>query len=77
MATEAQLKAQAKYDKENTKQVILKLNLTTDADIIEKLKSVPNKQGYLKQLVRDDMRIGADVLSLDSIKFLLLPIVKK
>ena len=77
MATTAQLKAQAKYDKENTKQILLKLNLTNDADIIEKLNSESNKQGYIKQLVRNDMRTSSDVLTLDSIKFLLMPIVKK
>lgn len=77
MATKAQLKAQAKYDKENTKQILLKLNLSSDADIIGKLNAEPNKQGYIKQLVRNDMRTSSDVLTLESIKFLLMPIVKK
>lgn len=77
MATTAQLKAQAKYDKENTKQILLKLNLANDADIIEKLNAESNKQGYIKQLVRNDMRTSSDVLTLDSIKFLLMPIMKK
>ena len=77
MATTAQLKAQAKYDKENTKQILLKLNLANDADIIEKLNAESNKQGYIKQLVRNDMRASSDVLTLDSIKFLLMPIMKK
>ena len=77
MATKAQLKAQAKYDKSNTKQVILKLNLINDADIIEKLNFESNKQGYIKKLVRCDMKNSSDILTLDSIKFLLMPIVKK
>lgn len=45
----------ARYDAKNTIQIKMKLNLTTDADIIEKLKEVENKQGYIKQLIRDDI----------------------
>lgn len=54
-ATPAQARASAKYDKENTKQIILKLNLKTDADILQKLESVPNRQGYIKDLIRADL----------------------
>lgn len=56
--TPAQKKAQAKYDKENTTQVRLKLNLKTDLDILEKLASVPSKQGYIKGLIRADIANG-------------------
>lgn len=55
MATEAQIKAQAKYDAKNTRQVHLKLNRRTDWDILEKLSSVPSKQGYIKALIRSDL----------------------
>lgn len=54
--SEAQKRAQAKYDKANTKQVIMKLNKITDADILEILDQTPNVQGYIKQLIRDDVR---------------------
>ena len=54
-STEAQLKAAAKYDKANTKSVFLKLNIKTDADILEYLDTVGNKQGYIKELIRKDM----------------------
>ncbi len=54
--SEAQKRAQAKYDKANTKQVIMKLNKITDADILEVLDQTPNVQGYIKQLIRDDIR---------------------
>lgn len=77
MATKAQIKAQAKYDKENTKQVILKLNLNNDADILAKLENEKNKQGYIKELVRRDMRSAENILSIEAIKYLLLPVVKK
>lgn len=56
MATEAQIKAQAKYDAENTRQIHLKLNCRTDVDVLEKLDSVANKQGYIKELIRADLR---------------------
>jgi len=55
MTTEAQKKAKAKYDKANTKQIMLKLNLKTDADILDQLDSVENKQGYIKDLIRKDL----------------------
>ena len=43
------------WDRNNTKQFKLKLNFNTDADIIERLEKVVNRQGYLKQLIRDDI----------------------
>lgn len=55
MATEAQIKAQAKYDAKNTRQLHLKLNRRTDWDVLEKLDSVPSKQGYIKELIRADL----------------------
>lgn len=56
MATrEARNKAQAKYNKANTTQITLRLNRNTEADIIEHLQAQPNKQGYLKALIRKDM----------------------
>lgn len=52
---EARNKAQQKYNKEHTTQITLRLNLKTEADIIEHLQAQPNKQGYLKALIRKDM----------------------
>ena len=48
--------AQAKYDAQHTVQIKLKLNKETDADILEQLAKVGNKQGYIKELIRKDMR---------------------
>lgn len=45
----------ARYDSVNCRTYGLKLNKKTDADIIEKLASVPTMQGYIKQLIRDDI----------------------
>ena len=55
-SSEARLRANAKYDKTNTKSILLKLNLKTDSDILEKLEEVGNKQGYIKELIRRDMK---------------------
>lgn len=56
MATsEAQMRANAKYDAKATMQIKMKLNKNTDADIIQKLESVDNKQGYIKALIRADL----------------------
>ena len=46
---------QAKHDKECTKRLSCKLNLKTDADILAWLDRMPNKQGYIKQLIREDI----------------------
>ena len=56
MATsKAQLRAQAKYDKDNTVQIKLKLNKKTDKDIIDRLAAADNIQGYIKELIRLDI----------------------
>lgn len=56
-ASKAQLRAQAKYDKENTIQIKLKLNKKTDADIIDYLSRQENKQGFIKTIIREFMRL--------------------
>lgn len=61
MATKAQIKATAKYDKANTTQVLLKLNKKTDIDIIEWLEQVGSKQGYIKALIREDIKNIEDI----------------
>lgn len=53
--TKASLEYIANYNKEKTTGIYLKLNNKHDADIIEKLKSVDNKQGYIKNLIRSDL----------------------
>lgn len=46
--------SQNKWLKENTKGFYLRLNNKTDADIIQHLESVENKQAYVKELIRMD-----------------------
>lgn len=35
-----------------------KLNKTTEADLIEHLEAQPNKQGYIRSLIKKDMDSG-------------------
>ena len=53
--TDAQKRAVERYDGENTVQIKMKLNIKTDADILQRLSEVGNKQGYIKELIRKDI----------------------
>ncbi len=44
-----------KYQKEFIRQIKFTLHIVHDADILQKLDSVENKQGYLKELIRRDI----------------------
>ena len=55
MASKAQIKASNKYNKEKTLTICLRLNKETDKDIIDILESVKSKQGYIKELIREDL----------------------
>ena len=54
-STESQIRASVKYNKENTVQISLKLNRSTDADLIDSLNRIANKQAYIKELIRRDI----------------------
>lgn len=43
------------YNKQFCKQYKIKLNTKHEPDLIEWLDNQPNKQGYIKQLIRQDM----------------------
>ena len=60
MTTAAQRAANARYDRANTKQVSVKLNIKTDADILAHLDMQASVQGYIKRLVREDMLAMAE-----------------
>ena len=56
MSTQAQKRASIKYDALNTTRLYVRLNNKTDADILEHLDQIENKQGYVKNLIRKDMK---------------------
>lgn len=47
-----QYEQQKRYDAENTVRTNIKLNKTTDADILDALNRVPSKQGFIKDAIR-------------------------
>ena len=53
--TEAQKRARKKYEARVKKTYIIKLHTELDADIIEKLETVENRNGYIKELIRRDI----------------------
>ena len=43
------------YEKENIRQIKLKLNRKTETELIEWIEKQENIQGYIKRLIREDM----------------------
>lgn len=56
MTTESQKEAKRRYEKENTKMYCFKLNKKYDADIMEHLEGIKNRQGYIKDLIRKNIK---------------------
>ena len=54
--SEAQKRSSIKYEKENLVRVALSINKNTESEIAEWLSQRDNKQGYLKELIRADMK---------------------
>ena len=50
----------SRYNKLNTTTLCIRLNRKTDTDIIERLKAVQSKQGYVKRLIRQDIKRELD-----------------
>lgn len=57
-ASEAQKAAVRRYQQRTTYPVKLKLNIRTDADIIQWLEQQPSKQGAVKRLIKRDILKG-------------------
>lgn len=53
--SEAKLRSNARYKDRNCKTITMSLCYNTDGDLIEYLTSMENRQGYLRQLIRNDM----------------------
>lgn len=51
-----------KYDRVHARSITMKFNKKYDADVLDKLDNVNNKQGYVKQLIRDDLAKEAETL---------------
>ena len=55
ISSDARIRANTKYNASHTKQIPLRFNLNTDKDILDRLYSVDNIQGYIKSLIRADI----------------------
>ncbi len=55
MAVRKYAKYQKKYEKENLRQINVKLNRKTDNKLIEWLDKQANVQGYIKRIITEDM----------------------
>lgn len=49
------LTPQQRYRRKNVKNVTLNFNMATESDIYDHVQKQPNKQGYVKGLIRKDM----------------------
>lgn len=61
MITDAQKRAQAKYDRDHTRLLTMKINTATDADVLEWWDACQNKQGSVKRLIRQEIDGYADL----------------
>lgn len=53
--TEAQKRRKAKYDGKILKRVMIEF-YPQDAELLEKVKSQPSQQAYIKELIRKDLK---------------------
>ena len=53
--TDAQRRAKAKYKSQKVKKILVEF-YATDTELWEKLQAQDNKQGYIKELIRKDLK---------------------
>ncbi|MBO7663896.1 MAG: hypothetical protein J6U01_11050 [Clostridia bacterium] len=49
-----------KYEKDNLRQIRLKINRKTEPELLEWIEKQENIQGYIKRLILEDMDKGKD-----------------
>ena len=57
-SSQAKISANARYNDKMVVQFKMGLNKKTDADVIERLNQQNSKQGYIKDLIRKDIKEG-------------------
>ena len=53
--TERKLTPQERYDRKNTRRIVLKLNLKHDADVLEWIDAQETMQGGIKRAIREQI----------------------
>ena len=56
MATKSQVNASNKYNKANTTAFTFRFNNEYDSDIINHLQGLDNKNGYIKEVIRENIK---------------------
>lgn len=56
MVSDAQRRASRKYDQANTKNYPIKINRKTESEIFNHLERCENVNGYIKELIKQDMK---------------------
>lgn len=56
----ANIKYLNNYEKENLRQIRLKINRKTEPELLEWIEKQDNIQGYIKRLITEDMEKGKD-----------------
>ena len=55
-----QSKYMANYEKENLRQIRLKINRKTEPELLEWIEKQENIQGYIKRLIMEDMAMAEE-----------------
>lgn len=42
--------------RENTKRILVRINVNKEKDVVEWIEKIPNKQGYIISLIKADMK---------------------
>lgn len=63
---ESQRLAANRWERENTKTFTVKMYLKTDQDLLKHLEKQPNRNAYIKGLIRADIQRAADHGQLDN-----------
>lgn len=53
-------KSAAKYEREKLLKVLVKFNRNTEPDLVAHMEEQPNRAGYLKRLVKEDLERGGN-----------------
>ena len=64
MITDAQKRATIKYDKENIRRYVVKLNKRYDVDLINYLDQLENVKGKVKEVMTNDMNADGIIVYL-------------
>ena len=56
----AQTEYMAAYEKDNLRQIRLKINRRTEPELLEWIEKQDNIQGYIKRLIQEDMNRGGN-----------------